>query len=40
MISFDDDTNKNIREHNSNWTQPLDHPYRILINEDSGSGKI
>ena len=40
MISFDDDTNENIREHNSNWIQPLDHPYRILINEDSGSGKI
>ena len=40
MINFDNYTNKNKIEHNSKWTYILDHPYRILIIGDSGSGKI
>ena len=29
MINFDDVTNENIKEHNPNWAQILDHPYKI-----------
>ena len=39
MINFDDITKENIKEHNSNWPQVPDHPYRILIMRLSGSGK-
>ena len=39
MINFDDYTNENIVEHNSKWPYIPDHPYRILIIGDSGSGK-
>ena len=39
MISFDECTNKNKIEHNSNYPYILDHPYRILIIGGSGSGK-
>ena len=39
MINFDDVANEDIKEHNSNWPQIPDHPYRILIVGDSGSGK-
>ena len=39
MINFDDYTNENIVEHNSNWLDIPDHPYRILIIGGSGSGK-
>ena len=39
MINFDDVTKENIKEHNTNWPQILDHPYRILIIRGSGSGK-
>ena len=39
MINFDDYTNENETEHNSKWPYILDHPYRILIIGDSGSGK-
>ena len=39
MISFDDVTKENIKEHHPNWPQTLDHPYRILIIGGSGSGK-
>ena len=39
MMSFDDVTKENINEHNPNWLQITDHPFRILIIEDSGSGK-
>ena len=35
MINFDDFVKENIKEHNSNWPQNLDHPYRILIIVDS-----
>ena len=31
MISFDDYTNENETEHNSNWPYIPDHPYIILI---------
>ena len=39
MINFDDYTNENRTEHNSNWPYISDHPYRILIIGGSGSGK-
>ena len=39
MINFDDVTKENIKEHNPNWSQIPDHPYRILIFGGSGSGK-
>ena len=31
MINFADVTKNKIKEHNPNWTQILDYPYRILI---------
>ena len=31
MIQFDDVTNKNNTEHNSDWPYIPDHPYRLLI---------
>ena len=39
MINFDDIAQENIKEHNPNWLQIPDHPYRILIIGGSGSGK-
>ena len=39
MINFDDYTNENKKEHNSNLPHILDHPYRILIVGGSGSAK-
>ena len=39
MINFDDYTNENKAEHNSNWPYIPDHPYRILTAGGSGSGK-
>ena len=39
MINFYDVTKENIKEQSPNWPQILDHPYRILITGDSGSGK-
>ena len=39
MINFDDYTNENKTNHNPNWQYILDHPYRILIMRNSGSGK-
>ena len=39
MINFDDVTNENIKEHNPNWPQVPDHPYRILINGGYGPAK-
>ena len=39
MINFDNNTNENKTEHNSNWPYIPDHPYRILIVGGSGSGK-
>ena len=39
MINFDDVTGKNTKTHNTSWPDVTDHPYRILILVDSGSGK-
>ena len=39
MINFDDYTNENIVEHNSEWPYIPDHPYRILIIGGSGLRK-
>ena len=39
MVSFDDITKENIKEHNTNWSDIPDHSYRILIVRGSGSGK-
>ena len=39
MFNLDNITNKNKKEHNKNWPYIPDHPYRILIIGDSGSGK-
>ena len=39
MFNFDYFTKEDIKEHNSDWPQIPDHPYQILINEASGSGK-
>ena len=39
MINFDEYTNENKIEHNSEWPYIPDHPYRILIVGGSGSGK-
>ena len=46
MINFYDAAKKkqkkkqSIKEHNKNWLQIPDHPYRILTVGGSGSGKI
>ena len=34
MINFDEDTGGNRQEHNPDWSQSSDHPYRILTSED------
>ena len=39
MIYFDDYANENRTAYNKNWPYIPDHPYRILIIVDSGSGK-
>ena len=39
MITLDDVTKGNIKEHHPNWPQILDILYRILIIGGSGSGK-
>ena len=39
MIDFDVVTKENIKEHNPNCPKFSNHPYRILIVRDSGSGK-
>ena len=39
MINFDDYVSENTTEHNRNWPQTPDKPYRILIIRGSGSGK-
>ena len=38
MIYFDDVIKENIKEHNRNWPQTPNYPYRILITEGPGSG--
>ena len=39
MFNFDYITKGDIKEHNPNWPEIPDHPYRILIVGGSGSGK-
>ena len=39
MFNFDYISNENIKEHDPYWPEIPDHPYRILIIGDSGSGK-
>ena len=39
MTNLDSITNENNKEHNKKWSYIPDHPYRILINGGSGSGK-
>ena len=39
MINFDYITKDNIKEHNPNWPQITDHPYRILMIGGSGLKK-
>ena len=34
MFNFDYITKEDIKEHNPNWPEIPDHPYRILIIED------
>ena len=37
MSNFDYITKENIKEHNQNWLEIPDHPYRMLIVGGSGS---
>ena len=39
IFNFDDDTRENVKEHNPNWPQIPNHPYRILVTGGSGSWK-
>ena len=39
MIIFDDVIKEKEKEHNSNWPEIPDHPYRLLITGGSGSEK-
>ena len=39
MINFDDVIKDNVKEHNPNWPEIPDYPYRILIIGGSGPGK-
>ena len=39
MINFGDYLNENKKEHNLKWPYISDHTFRILIIEESGSGK-
>ena len=39
MFDFDYITKEDIKNHNSNWSEIPDHPYRILIIGGSGSGR-
>ena len=38
MFNFDNITKEDRKEHNSNWPDILDNPYRILIAGSSRSG--
>ena len=39
MFNFDYVTKEDLKEHNPKWPNIPDHPYRILIIGDPGSGK-
>ena len=40
MINIDDVTKENLKEHNADWPQILDHPYITLIIGGYESGRI
>ena len=40
MLNFDEFTGENTQERNLHWRKSPNHPYRILIVGDSGSGKM
>ena len=40
MINFGDVTKENTKQHNPNWPQIPDHPYRMLIIGSYGSRKV
>ena len=40
IINLDEVAGENTQDPNSNWPQIPNHPYRILITGESGSGKI
>lgn len=40
MINMDGVVGENKKEHNPNWPEIPDHPYRVSITAGSGSGKI
>ena len=39
MLNFDYIIKEDIKEHNANWPQFSDHPYRALIFRGSGYGE-
>ena len=39
MINFDDVVKENIKEHNPNWKQILDHSDQMIVIGGFGSGK-
>ena len=39
MFNFDYITKEDIKQHNLNWPEIPDHPYRIPIVGDSGYGE-
>ena len=39
MLNFDYITKEDIKDHNPNFPEIPDHPYRILIIRGSGSGR-
>ena len=39
MINFDDVIKENIKEHDPNWPEIPDYPYRILVVGGSVPGK-
>ena len=39
MINFYDVTKENVKEHDPNWPQILNQPFKILTNGGSASGK-
>ena len=39
MINFDDVIKEDTKEHNPNWPESPDYPYRILKVGNGGSGK-
>ena len=39
MFNFDYITKEGVKEHNPNWQEIPDHPYKILVVEGSGSEK-